>query len=373
MKNLLLLLVGALCFACGSDDVKNAPGAPNWSGGYPSAVSGATTVDLNLQADKTSNVYWIMSDKALSLSVKEIRTQALKPTTSSIKFYGVTTVKANEAKTQTVTNLQQFTKYFTYIVAENKADTILEAKVNSFDFKTAYRQDTSFYQSSAENRKVLYLIYRPEEVLKYPKKTYPILFFLGGNGEVATDAKPINYFNGNRTLPEYIGKGNDVPMIVLTIQHTVKDWNVDLIDEGIVHGLATYPVDTKRVYLSGCSGGGFGCWNYSVAHADKLAAIVPISGGGNTNKACSLKNIPIWAFHNADDGTVNVSNSKNMIAAVNACSPTKEVKLTLFEDNDGKQHHDCWRRVFNKDDKDWSKTPDMARIDIYTWLLKKSK
>ena len=70
MRNLLLLLAGALCFACGSDDVKNAPGAPNWSGGYPSAVSGATTVDLNLQADKASNVYWIISDKALSFSAK---------------------------------------------------------------------------------------------------------------------------------------------------------------------------------------------------------------------------------------------------------------------------------------------------------------
>jgi hypothetical protein len=62
-----------------------------------------------------------------------------------------------------------------------------------------------------------------------------------------------------------------------------------------------------------------------------------------------------------------------MINAVNACSPTKEVKLTFFEDNDGKKHHDCWRRVFNKDDKDWSKTPNMAKIDIYSWLLKKSK
>jgi predicted peptidase len=300
-----------------------------------------------------------------------LKAQTLVPTAAGILFHGTTSLAANVEKIQTIKGLAQHTRYYTYLVAETSSSAILQAQPKPSNFITYYRQDTGFYQSAAESRKVLYLIYRPEEVLKYNKK-YPILFFLGGNGEVATATKPINYYNFNRTLPEYIKNGNDVPMIVLTIQHTIKNWNIALIDEGVVHGLATYPVDTKKVYMSGCSGGGFATWNYSVAHANKLAAIVPISGGGNTSKAGNLKNVAIWAFHNAIDHTVATSNSQNMINAVNKCSPTKEVKLTLFKDADGKPHHDCWRRVFNQNDKDWSKTPDMPRIDIYAWLLKKS-
>ncbi|HEY8937538.1 MAG TPA: hypothetical protein VIM65_20070 [Cyclobacteriaceae bacterium] len=388
MKKLIFLFVCVAWFGCSKNDYEienqikskvdaagNAVtlGQPTWITGYPNIAYGAVSVDINLKTDVASKVYWVVSTKALTLTTAELKIQAVSPTNDAIKFHGTTTLTANVSKLQTVKGLAQHTRYYTYVVAQTTTTSaILQAvPTNLSNFITHYRQDTGYYQSAAENRKVLYLIYRPEEVLKYKKK-YPILFFLGGNGEVATSTKPINYYNFNRTLPEYIKNGNDVPMIVLTIQHVVKTWNVALIDEGVNHGLKTYPVDTRKVYMSGCSGGGFGTWNYSVAHPDKLAAIVPISGGGSASKACNLKNVSIWAFHNAIDGIVPSSNSQRMIDAVKSCSPTKQVKLTYFYDIDGKAHHDCWRRVFNKNDKDWSKTPDMPRIDIYAWLLTKS-
>jgi predicted peptidase len=213
------------------------------------------------------------------------------------------------------------------------------------------------------------MMYRPEEVLKYPNKKYPICFFMGGNGEVAAQGQ-INLLR-NGTITEYISNGNNVPMMVMSIQHIFNNWNSNLIDEGVTHALATYPVDTKKVYMTGISGGGFACWAYAIAHPEKLAAIVPISGGGNTGGACKMKDLSIWAFHNEVDGLVASSNSKNMINAINACPPTKEVKLTIFPD-DG---HDCWRRVYDQNHFDWTipGKNGIAKVNIYTWMLSKSR
>jgi predicted peptidase len=371
MNKLIIPLLALVLFACGDSDngPSNAPGAPSWSAGYPQVVRGAVSVDLNFKTDKSAKVYWLVASKSLSFESEEIKTQAEKATDPSIKFHGITEVSADNEIRETVEDLSQHTKYFVYIIAENATDTTAITLVNKSDFTTYYRQDTSEFHSDTESRTALYLIYQPEEALKYPDEKYPILFFLGGNGEVATTDKPINMINGNGTLPEYIKKGNDVPMIVMSIQHTVKDWNADFIDEGIVHGLANYPVDTKKVYLTGISGGGFGCWRYAIDHADKLTAIVPISGGGNTSKACNLKNLPVWAFHNETDNTVASSNSLNMINALKDCPPNKEVKLLFFPD----LGHNCWRRVYDQNHKDWSKSPSIAKFDIYEWLLSKSK
>jgi hypothetical protein len=372
IRSLYLLFLVTLAFSSCSDSNDEPvaePGAPEWIAGYPTIPFGAISADLILQADKKSKVYWVIADKSISLTPIELREQAVSATNAAIKFKGVASIDPNTEKIQTVSNLVQNKKYFAYLVSESVADTVLQPAVRSFDFTTYYRQDTSSYLSTAESRTVLYLIYRPENALKYPDKKYPICFFLGGDGEVAAPGE-INMIHGG-TLPEYIKKGNDVDMMVMSIQQTVKNWNANLVEEGVTHGLATYPVNTKKVYMTGLSGGGYGVWNYSVAFPTKLTAIVPISGGGNKNKACNIKSISIWAFHNEVDGTVNVVNSQNMVNAVNACPPVEAAKLTLFPDTG----HDCWRRVYDQNSPDWSKPGKngIAKVDIYSWMLSKSK
>jgi predicted peptidase len=377
-----LLLIFFLTFAaCTEPDntdpvlfpTRPSPSYPSeaiaWTTGYPKIAQGATSVDLDFKTDKDATVFWFISNDSLNPDKEEIKKEALRPTNASVKFHGITEIPASEEIKETISGLNQHVKYFIYTLAVNKNDSLSMTDEAKFNFTTFYRQDTSSYYSMAENRTVLYLIYRPEEVLKHPDKKYPILFFLGGNGEVAGANKSIRMINGNGTLPEYINDGKDIPMMVMSLQHVVKEWNVDLIDEGIKHGLEIYQADTKKVYLTGISGGGFGCWRYAAAYPEKLAAIVPISGGGSTKSACSLNNLAIWAFHNQIDKTVASINSTNMINAVEACSPKKEIKLTIFPDGG----HNCWRRVYDKNNKEWSKSPGIEKIDIYAWLLTKSK
>ncbi len=347
------------------------PGVPSWAASYPNVPFGAVSADVLLKVDRRSKVYWILADQALTLTPQQLKDQATASTNAAIKFKGISTVEASIEKIELITGLQENTKYFAYMVGESIADSALQPDVKAFSFTTYKRQDQGEYTSVAENRKVLFLIYRPEDALKYPTKKYPICFFLGGNGEVATQGQ-INMIR-NGSLPEFISNGNNVPMMVMSIQHTNTNWNTTLIDEGIDYGIANFPTDVKRVYLTGISGGGFGCWNYAVDHAAKLTAIIPISGGGNTGKACNIKNLPIWAFHNQTDGIVAVSNSQNMINAINACAnPKLTPKFTIFPSTG----HDCWRRVYDKNHPEWNVAANnvgVPRFDIYDWLLTNTK
>lgn len=368
---LATLTIGAifLLSSCGGSKANDPqPGTPVWTTGYPSVPFGAQTADIVLQADKKSNAYYVISEKALVLTPEQLKDQVTTTTEPSIKFKNKVVIEANTTQTVLVTGLTQHKKYYAYVVSESVADATMQPDVKSFDFTTYYRQDTSKFHSTVENRDALFLIYRPEKVLKYPNQTYPISFFMGGNGEVATQGT-INVIR-NGTLAEYLYKGNDVDMIVMSIQHINLNWNTKFIDEAVVYGLANYPVDTKKVYMIGISGGGFGCWNYAVDYASKLTAIVPISGGGNTGKACNLKTLPIWAFCNNPDPIVDYTNSVKMTNAVIAC-PSTLVKFDMFPDNG----HDCWRRIFDQNHPDWSLPGknDAAKVDIYSWLLSKSK
>ena len=380
MKNLiynLLLFVGVVSFASCSKDSAPAPvpGVPNWTASYPKTPFGATSLDFVLQADKKSTAYWVVTDQPISLTSEELKAQSVTSTNPAIKFKGTSVLESGVDKTETVTGLTENKKYYTYVVAESVADAKLQSTVSTSTFTTNLRQAQGEYNSTAESRKVQFLIYRPEEAMKYPDKKYPILFFLGGNGEIAAVGQ-INMIR-NGSLPEFLSNpNNNVPMMVMSIQHTVADWNAQLIDEGISYALTTYPSDPKKLYLTGISGGGFGAWRYAIAFPDKLAAMIPISGGGDTGQACKIKNVPVWAFTNKTDPIVNVSGTSNMITAINACSPAPATapKYDIFTD-DG---HDCWRRVYDKNHGDWTKgtitgAATSFRPDIYAWLLTKSK
>ncbi len=341
--------------------------APQWSLGFPASVFGSSSVDFRFSTDIASTVYWVISSQPLILTASALKAQVISTTITSIKLKGISNLAAAVVKLEKPIGLLPGTKYYAYMVAEGAINFTLQTQVITRTFTTYVRQQVKEYHSVAENRTVLYLLYRPEELLKYPTKKYPILIFLGGNGELATQGN-INLIR-NGSIPEYLEKGNKVEMIVMSIQHIHATWNVKMIDEGLTHAIASYPVDTKKVYMTGMSGGGYGTWNYAVAYPSRLTAIVPISGGGNKSKTCLLSAVPVYAFHNKIDNTVSTSNSINMVNGINLCPPLVNAKLLLFPDTG----HNCWRRVYNRNHSDWTKSPTTERVDIYAWMLSKTK
>jgi hypothetical protein len=81
-----------------------------------------------------------------------------------------------------------------------------------------------------------------------------------------------------------------------------------------------FNLDADRVYVTGLSLGGAGTWDLLALNGTLFAAGIPLSGYPGTltasATAAAAYRIPIWDFHAADDPTVAVSNSRNLIGAI---------------------------------------------------------
>ncbi|HEX3626217.1 MAG TPA: alpha/beta hydrolase-fold protein, partial [Verrucomicrobiae bacterium] len=80
----------------------------------------------------------------------------------------------------------------------------------------------------------------------------------------------------------------------------------------------TQPIDPKRIYLVGESMGGYGAWEAAIRYPTLWAAVIPLMGGTDPSKAAIIKNLPIWTFHAANDPTVPVTGTRQMVSALRA-------------------------------------------------------
>lgn len=86
--------------------------------------------------------------------------------------------------------------------------------------------------------------------------------------------------------------------------------------------------DAKRLYITGQSMGGMGTWGIIASHADKFAAAVPVCGLWQAADAAKMNGVAIWAFHGADDKTVPVAGSRDMIEALKKAGVNPEPRYT---------------------------------------------
>jgi len=79
---------------------------------------------------------------------------------------------------------------------------------------------------------------------------------------------------------------------------------------------AGYNVDESRIYLMGHSMGAIGTWALASKFPQTWAAAVAFSGVGAATLAEPMKAIAHFVVHGDADNTVNVSGSRNMVAAL---------------------------------------------------------
>jgi poly(3-hydroxybutyrate) depolymerase len=86
---------------------------------------------------------------------------------------------------------------------------------------------------------------------------------------------------------------------------------------GLVDWLvANLKVDTNRVYVAGGSEGGHAAWDLLGLRPGFFAAARILAGWQGNTPAASIKDVPLWAFHAADDVDVGVDSSRNLIRAL---------------------------------------------------------
>lgn len=82
-------------------------------------------------------------------------------------------------------------------------------------------------------------------------------------------------------------------------------WDAKKLITLIAEIASRYPVDPRRIYITGISQGGFATWGYGSFLKGKIAAMAPVCGGGPTLGRNCAGNTPVWAFHAYDDRVVN--------------------------------------------------------------------
>ena len=70
---------------------------------------------------------------------------------------------------------------------------------------------------------------------------------------------------------------------------------------------STYRVDSKRLYLTGISYGGFGSWYLASKHPTRFAAVAPVVGWGHPDLMAPIAKAqtPLWVFAAGRDSAVN--------------------------------------------------------------------
>lgn len=107
------------------------------------------------------------------------------------------------------------------------------------------------------------------------------------------------------------------------------------------------PIDHKRIYVLGISGGGYGSWDFISAHPEMFAAAVPICGGGDPKYGPRLVDVPVWAFHGARDKLAPVAHSRDMINAIRKAGGNP--KYTEYEF----AGHGIWDKVREEGIMEW--------------------
>lgn len=128
--------------------------------------------------------------------------------------------------------------------------------------------------------------------------------------------------------------------------------------DDVVHLIATlqtqYPIDAKRIYVLGCSEGGYGSFGAVLNYPEFFAAAVPMSGGWNPEDAPRMTKVPIWAFHGRMDDTVPVQETRDMVSLIQQYRGT--IYYTEFPD----MAHDC-------------AAPKLYSEQMWTWLFSQKK
>ena len=189
-------------------------------------------------------------------------------------------------------------------------------------------------------------------------KKVPLILFLHGMGDRGTDNVGQTYWMDQlqqKTASGQYGAYVLAPQISSSMWFSSSGAESEaerLTMSALSAAMKNPNVDTSRIYITGVSMGSYGVWDLIRRDPSLFAAALPMSAGGDPSTASAVKNVPIWAFHAADDSVVPVSTTRDMVAAVKAAGGN--VKYTELASGG----HYIWPSVY----EDASNT-------LYPWLF----
>lgn len=157
-------------------------------------------------------------------------------------------------------------------------------------------------------------LYVPPQAATGPR---PLIVFLHGAGESGSDNTAQVNGNIDNLLSAAKARG-----AYLYAPQTSIGWSsstiIDRVMSMVERASMEQNVDELRLYATGLSMGGGGTWNIINRHGDQFAAAAPICAvlPATGYSAANLAEVPTWAFHAKDDGTVSYTTTRSVVASM---------------------------------------------------------
>ncbi len=215
------------------------------------------------------------------------------------------------------------------------------------------QQEHTFEAQIVKTVRLKYLLFLPRGYGENPQQKWPLILFLHGAGERGDDLALVKVHG----IPKIVEQREDFPFMAVSPQCPKFSWwtsELEALNALLDKITAEYAVDTDRIYLTGLSMGGFGTWHMAMMYPERFAAIAPICGGGDPEKARVLEDIPVWVFHGAKDEVVSPEESEKMVEALKECGG--DVRFTLYPE----AGHDSWTQTYDNP-------------ELYEWFLRQRR
>jgi predicted peptidase len=213
-----------------------------------------------------------------------------------------------------------------------------------------------------------YLVFPPNVKSSQP---VPLLIYLHGSGGGFAPLERIEW--QARALLSGIDKFGKGPCYVVVPQcfqktksGTKSTWEPADLNTLLDELLEKLPIDPTRVYLTGNSMGGYGCWAWGGYNSERFAAIAPVVGGIGpggpkdispdiTKWARNLAQVPVYAFAGGKDMVVPADRSERMINEIRKAGG-KLAKIKVYPEGG----HNVRQQVYNSE-------------EFYDWMFSQSR
>lgn len=176
-----------------------------------------------------------------------------------------------------------------------------------------------------------------------PDHYWPAVVFLHGKDESGEDNLRQTQVGLGPVLRERPGSW---PAVVVFPQKPEADilWSArqDLVLAVLAAARASYPIDVRRIYLTGLAQGGEGTWDIAARNPGKFAALVPVSGWSEEPDAAAraLGATPVWLFHGQADTVIPATKAQRIAAALQKQGHAPRITFYL------KAGHNAWDRAY---------------------------
>jgi pimeloyl-ACP methyl ester carboxylesterase len=226
--------------------------------------------------------------------------------------------------------------YSNSILANSSLSSLAQSSNSALGYSQQAVFDDWFYEVTGYPDGFNFFLYVPITYKERLDARYPLLIVLhGDNGyrelrpELTTYPLPTGVFNSfllesgeltpaardglNPHLKDAFVVHPEIPHIDRAVfrGERLGWWNPEALNDMVAYLAQTYRIDERRIYVVGASMGGAGTFYYAATNPQKIAAIAPVCNGlyDYFSNAFTLRDMPVWMFHNYDDDTVQFMSS----------------------------------------------------------------